>query len=244
MRVRLAKTESGGVATGRHRLPRDADCAVPVTTSPVSSSGAADADDFDDEPSPPSADTPASAETPADVDDSPGDDSARIASASVGARWPRVVAFILLPALLVVLGGAGGYLTWETTSAHFVQQARVESVRAATDGAVALLSYGPDTADKDLTAARERLTGKFKNSYTLFTHQQVIPDARKQRISSVVTVPSAASVRATIDHAVVMVFVNQTFLRDPDPPTSTASDVRVTLEKVGRRWLISEFTPV
>jgi Mce-associated membrane protein len=59
-----------------------------------------------------------------------------------------------------------------------------------------------------------------------------------------VYIPAAASVSATLHHAVVMVYVNQTFMHDPDPPTSTASSVRVTLEKVGRRWLISEFTPV
>ena len=94
-----------------------------------------------------------------------------------------------------------------------------------------MLTYGPDTVDKDVGAARERLTGKFRDSYTLFTLQNVIPNAREKHVSSIVMVPAAAIVRVTTDHAVVMVFVNQTFLSDRDPPTSTASDVRVTLEK-------------
>jgi hypothetical protein len=29
-----------------------------------------------------------------------------------------------------------------------------------------------------------------------------------------------------------------------DPPTDTASSVRVTLDKIGGRWLISAFEPV
>ena len=45
-------------------------------------------------------------------------------------------------------------------------------------------------------------------------------------------------------HAVVLVFVNQTVVVGKDAPTDTASSVRVTLEKVGDRWLISKFDPV
>ena len=95
-----------------------------------------------------------------------------------------------------------------------------------------------------MSAARERLTGSFKNSYTTYTHQVVIPDASQKKITSVANVPAAASVSATTNHAVVVLYINQTFLHDPDPPTSTASTVRVTLDKVGKQWLISDFKPL
>jgi len=243
MQVRLAKMGSAGhaqvrsAAKGRHRLPPDFGVGAGSSSSTSGSSTADVGDGFDEELSPTPHDVP-------DETDEPQHEKAPIPrTRAVGGRWPRVIAFGLLPALTVVLGGGAGYLTWEVISARFVQVARVESVRAATDGAVALLTYGPDTVGKDVGAARERLTGKFKDFYTLFTRQNVIPNAREKHVSSVVTVPAAAIVRVTTDHAVVMVFVNQTFLSERDPPTSTASDVRVTLEKVGRRWLISEFTP-
>jgi Mce-associated membrane protein len=45
-------------------------------------------------------------------------------------------------------------------------------------------------------------------------------------------------------HAVVLVFVNQTVVVGQTAPTDTASSVRVTLDKVGDRWLISKFDPV
>lgn len=236
MRLRLKSgsvdhAQVPGATTGRHRRRGVERELADVPGSPIpSDSATADEDDFN--------------EVPDDVNDTPNDAAESTSPPALGRRWARVVAYGVLPALTVVLGGGAGYLTWKVESAHFVQLARAESVRAATDGTMALLNYRPDTVDKDLSAARERLTGKFKTSYAVFTHQHVIPDARKKHISSVVMVPAAALVRATIDHAVVMVFVNQTFISDSDPPTSTASDVRVTLEKVGRRWLISDFTPV
>jgi Mce-associated membrane protein len=42
----------------------------------------------------------------------------------------------------------------------------------------------------------------------------------------------------------VLVFVNQTVVVGTGAPSSTASSVSVRLDKVGDKWLISEFTPV
>jgi Mce-associated membrane protein len=72
----------------------------------------------------------------------------------------------------------------------------------------------------------------------------VIPGAKQKQISAVATVPAMASVSADPRHAVVLVFVNQTVVVGQDAPTDTASSVRVTLDKVGDRWLISKFDPV
>jgi Mce-associated membrane protein len=88
------------------------------------------------------------------------------------------------------------------------------------------------------------LTGTFKESYTQLTHDVVIPGAKQRHISAVATVPAAASVSANAIHAVVLVFVNQTVNVGTDPPSGTASAVRVTLDKVGDRWLISGFDPI
>ena len=72
----------------------------------------------------------------------------------------------------------------------------------------------------------------------------VIPGARQKQIAAVASVPAAASVSATPEEAVVLLFVNQTVTVGSDAPTATASSVRVTLEKDGDRWLISKFDPV
>jgi Mce-associated membrane protein len=159
-------------------------------------------------------------------------------------RWSRLIAYALLPGLPLLLASAAGYLKWQDASARDAVVARVESVRAATDGTIALLSYRPDTVQKDLEAARGRLTGTFLNSYTSLTHDVVIPGAKQKQISAVATVPGAASKSATANHAVVLLFVNQTVIVGQDAPTNTASSVRVTLDKIDGRWLISGFDPV
>ena len=158
--------------------------------------------------------------------------------------WLRAMVYVVLPALALLLASAAGFLKWQDGSARDAAVARAESVRAATDSTIALLSYKPDTVEKDLDAARGRLTGTFLNAYTSLTHDVVIPGAKQKQISAVATVPAAASTSVTENQAVVLLFVNQTVIIGQDAPTNTASSVRVTLDKVGGRWLISQFDPV
>jgi len=158
--------------------------------------------------------------------------------------WSRVLAYGVLPALALILAMAAGFVKWQDSSVRDAAVARAESVQAAKDGTVALLSYKPGTVDQQLGAARDLLTGDFRDSYTSLTHDVVIPGAKQKQISAVATVPAAASVSADPNHAVVLVFVNQTVILGTSAPTDTASSVRVTLDKVGGRWLISSFDPV
>jgi Mce-associated membrane protein len=158
------------------------------------------------------------------------------------ATW--LLAYGLLPGLALLLTVAAGYLKDQAGLAKESGIARIESVTAAKESTIALLSYTPDTAEKDLGAARDRTTGTFTESYTQLTHDVVIPGAKQKHISAVAKVPAAASVSATPNHAVALVFIDQTVVIGTDQPTDTASSVRVTLDKVGGRWLISGFDPV
>jgi Mce-associated membrane protein len=161
-----------------------------------------------------------------------------------GIVWARWVVYGLVPALALALAVAAGFLKWRDSSARDAQVAAVDSVQAATDSTVKMLSYRPDTVDADLGAARDRLTGSFRDSYTSLIHDVVISGAKQKQISAVATVPAAASVSASQNRAVVLVFVNQAITVGNDPPTSTASSVKVTLDKVGDHWLVSQFEPV
>lgn len=158
--------------------------------------------------------------------------------------WTRLVAFVILPVVALLLGAAAGYLKWEDSSRRDADRAAQAAVAAAKDSTVALLSYKPDTVEKDLGAARDRLTGNFLDAYTQLVNTVVIPGAKEKKISALATVPAAASVSAKADHAVVLLFVDQTVVVGSDAPTNTASSVRVTLDKVGDRWLISGFDPI
>ncbi|MGO8965301.1 hypothetical protein [Mycobacterium sp.] len=179
----------------------------------------------------------------ADVDEA-ADDEADSARERRRINWSRVLAFGVLPGLALLLALASGYFTWVNGSADDTALARTESVRVAGEDAVALLSYKPDSVDKDLGAARERLTGDFKDEYTTLTREVVIPGAKEKHISAVAKVNAAASVSATANHAVVLLFVNQTVTIGEGVPTDTQPVVRVTLDKVKGRWLVSRFDPV
>jgi Mce-associated membrane protein len=159
-------------------------------------------------------------------------------------RRGRVLAYAALPVLALIMALGAGYLKWEDASVRADHAAAIEATGAARASTIALLSYHPETVDKELVAARDRLSGAFRDSYTSLTNDVVIPGAKQKHISAVVAVPAAAAVSATSSHAVVLVFVDQTTTIGDEPPTDTTSSVKVTLDKVGARWLITDFRPV
>ena len=160
------------------------------------------------------------------------------------ARIAAVLACAILPASGLGSGAAAAYLKWRDATARASQSAAIESTAAATDSTVAILSYEPGTVRTSLTGARDRLTGGFRDAYTKLINDVVIPGAEQKKITTLVTVPGAASLSATADHAVVLVYVNQNVTMGNGAPTDTASSVKVTLDKVGGRWLISAFDPI
>lgn len=158
--------------------------------------------------------------------------------------WRRAGAFAILPGLAMSSAAAAGFLKYEDGRGRAIDTARTESIEAAKDSTVALLSYRPDTAEQQLSSALHRLTGTFKDAYASLTRDVVIPAAKQQNISAAASVPAAATVSATPNHVVALVFVNQTVTVSDRPPSDTSSTVRVTLDNVDGRWLISGFDPV
>ncbi|MEV3905499.1 hypothetical protein AB0K11_24540 [Mycobacterium sp. NPDC050551] len=158
--------------------------------------------------------------------------------------WVRLLAFGALPGLALIAALGLGYVKWQHDSTRSERTAAEQSVQAAKDSTVAILSYRPDTVDTELTAAVDRLTGDFRDEYTRLVTDVVAPGAKQQQISATATIPAAASVSATSEHAVVLVLVDQATSIGAAPPTTSASSVRVSLDKVGDRWLISQFEPV
>ncbi len=160
-----------------------------------------------------------------------------------GRRW---VAVLLAVLLVASAGAAGGVYWWVYRSDQLTDSAaQQQAVDAAKQGTVALLTYAPDTLDKDLAAAKSHLTGEFLTYYSQFTDQIVAPAAKQKGVKTEANVVRAAVSDMHPDRAVVLVFVNQvTTSKDrPDPALATSS-VMVTMVKNSGRWLISEFNPV
>jgi Mce-associated membrane protein len=171
------------------------------------------------------------------------DDAEAPVQQSSGFSWTRLLV-AGLPVLALILALGVGYLKWLDGTARESRAAADASVQAASESTVAILSYKPETVDHDLKAAADRLAEPFRQQYTQLVNDVVAPGSKQQHITALATVPAAASVSATGKQAVVLVFVDQTTTIGNDAPTQSTSSVRVSLEKVDGRWLISQFDPV
>ena len=156
-----------------------------------------------------------------------------------------------LPALLVLLVAASAALAGLLLYFQYLPDrgtdaaATKAAITAASEGTVAVLSYAPDTFDRDVSTAKSHLTGDFLSYYTHFTQEIVGPAAKQKSVKTNAVVVRAAVSELHPDSAVVLVFVNQTTMSADRPePTLTSSSVLVTVTKADAKWLISSFNPV
>jgi Mce-associated membrane protein len=167
-------------------------------------------------------------------------------------RPPRMLRNVkIVPVILVVLllisGGAATWLYFKQYRPD--QQTNPDVARAvvsaASDGTVALLSYSPESLDKDFAAAKSHLAGDFLSYYNQFTEQIVAPAAKQKSLKTTAHVMGAAVSELHPDSAVVLVFVDQsTTSKDKPDPSMAASNVLVSLTRVNSNWLITKFDPI
>nr|WP_235434733.1 twin-arginine translocation pathway signal [Mycobacterium heckeshornense] len=123
--------------------------------------------------------------------------------------------------------------------------AKQQAIHAASDGAVAVLSYSANNLNRDFDKARSHLTGDFLTYYTKFTEQIVAPAAQRMQLTQTAKVVRAAVSDLQPNSASVLVFLDQTTLSKEKPkPLVSPSGVRVTLSKVNGSWLIAKFDPL
>lgn len=165
---------------------------------------------------------------------------------------PRVLRNVkIVPAVLVLLLLiSGGTATWLYFKQYRPDQQTDPEVartvvKAASEGTVALLSYSPDSLDKDFATAKSHLTGDFLSYYNHFTEEIVAPAAKEKSLKTNARVMRAAVSELHPDSAVVLVFVDQsTTSKDRPDPSMAASSVLVTMTRVDGKWLIIKFDPV
>jgi Mce-associated membrane protein len=199
----------------------------------------------------------ADAEEPTDVDsgsdiddiDDGGKEPGRLRrfAAQAKKRSSGKVVPIVLALLVVVSLGLLGWQYWfyyrpdRATDAAATKAA----ISAASEGTVAILSYSPDTLDRDFSSAKSHLTGDFLSYYDQFTQQIVAPAAKQKSVKTNAVVLRAALSELHPNSAVVLLFVNQsTQSKDRPEPTFTNSSVSATLTKANGKWLISAFNPL
>lgn len=185
-------------------------------------------------------------EVQADVDSSPKRTERGRRGWSRTLRNVKVVPVLLVLLLLI----SGGVTAWLYIERYQPKQQTDPSVaravvNAASDGTVALLSYSPESLDKDFANAKSHLSGDFLSYYNQFTEQIVAPAAKQKSLKTTAHVIGAAVSELRPNSAVVLVFVDQsTTSKDRPDPSMAASSVLVSMTRVSGNWLISKFDPV
>lgn len=156
------------------------------------------------------------------------------------ARWRPILLTILLVA---ATGFAAGYyygvyrpdLQTDAATSH-------QAIKAASDGAVALLSYSPDTLTRDFNNAKSRVTDHYLAYYQQFAERIVGKSAMEGQVTTTATVVRAAASEMHPNSAIVLVFLKlKTTSKDKPDPVVTSNSIKVGLTKVDDRWLIDKF---
>ncbi|WP_231985443.1 twin-arginine translocation pathway signal [Mycobacterium sp. E796] len=156
------------------------------------------------------------------------------------ARWRSILLTLLL---IAALGNAARIFYFDYRPDLQTDRAAAHQViRAASDGAVALLSYSPETLDRDFANAKSRLTEDYLAYYQRFADQVVGPSAQRGQVTTTATVVKAAVSELHPNSAVVLVFIRQKTTSKAKPePVLTSSSLKVEMAKVNGSWLIDKF---
>ncbi len=162
-------------------------------------------------------------------------------------REARIISYAIL-AVLVLASGAWATLLYFAQYRPDKQTdptVRQEVATSASDGTTAVLSYSSDTLDQDFDNARSHLAGEFLTYFNDFTARVVAPAAKQRPLKTSAEVGGAAVMELHPNSAVVLVFVNQTTTAKDNPkPMTAVSSIRVHMNRVDGRWLITKFDPV
>jgi Mce-associated membrane protein len=157
--------------------------------------------------------------------------------------WPNIVAFVVA---LVCLPAAAAVAVVATNVGHdtSVEQARAAAVSAATSAARDILSYDYRTLGTDIPRAKAETTGLFASQYAS-TSDQLLAQAKQLRAIVQARPAQPGVVSATTHQVVVLLFVDQLSVKQvagAKTPTTRIdqSRVRLTMSKVGGRWLVSQ----
>jgi Mce-associated membrane protein len=142
-------------------------------------------------------------------------------------------------ALIVVLAGAAGYVGQQRFHQHQKEVAVAQALDAARKYAITLTNIDTKAIDQTVADILDGSTGEFKDLYTKSASQlrQLLVD--NQAVTRGHVVESAVK-SASPNKVQVLLFVDQSVTNLAFPkPRIDRSRVRMTMEKVDGRWLVS-----
>ena len=179
-----------------------------------------------------------------------------VVTAAVGApvrwvrsRWRRRPGRVLteLVVAVVVCGLLAGGAWAFQLRAVAVTADRAAAVEAAEQTTTALLSYDPQNVSDLVDRVGPSLTETFRNDYATLISQAIAPATTRQQVHTQAEVVGSSTVLDGVEgnRVVALLFVNQTTRAGEDGAARVAgSRVKVTMDDVDGRWLVSDVTPV
>lgn len=147
--------------------------------------------------------------------------------------------------LVAVLAIAACALLWIRRDGDALESARADAIAMAPALVEDLLTYTSEMVDSDLAAGAGAATGTFKDEFVEFAATTVAPQSKAQGISTSARVVDVGLLGAMFDRVELLMFVDQITTSFAQPaPASSSSRVKVTVERVDDRWLVSELTPI
>jgi Mce-associated membrane protein len=162
----------------------------------------------------------------------------RAATTSTRLTLPR-----LLSALVIVLLAVAVVVSqWQLSDQRSLEGQRTSAVSAAKTDAVDVASYDYRHLAQDFGAVEHEATASFRRSF-IKSSDALTKVLTQYHATAKATVLSAGLVSLSSTAAVVILFVNQTVANTAQKaPTTDDSRIKVTLDRSGGRWLISNLT--
>ncbi|WP_326769167.1 hypothetical protein OG978_35615 [Streptomyces sp. NBC_01591] len=174
-------------------------------------------------------------------------DAGPAATAGPARRWQRIVAAVLVVALLAT-GGAlfakGRELRDTPATSNRALTDSEATTRVAGDVSNALgkvFSYSPQATAVTKESAKQLLAGKALQQYAAL-FGQVEKQAADQKLTLTTHVVRAGVTRLTDDSAHLLVFLDQVYEREGKPPTTAAAQLSVTAQLRDGHWTVVEIT--
>ncbi|SEB93797.1 Mce-associated membrane protein [Streptomyces sp. 2131.1] len=162
-------------------------------------------------------------------------------------RWPRVLAGVLVVALLAagaVMYAAGRQLrdTPATSNRALTDSAATAQVAGEVTNALGkVFSYSPDGTDATKASAQKLLAGKALQQYAAL-FGQVEKQSADQKLTLTTHVVRAGVTRLTPDSAHLLVLLDQVYERKGRAASKAAAQLSVTARLREGRWTIVEIT--
>jgi Mce-associated membrane protein len=156
-------------------------------------------------------------------------------------RW-RATSMAVLVMLVAGSAAAAASLAGRQRDDAAAQRAQTAAMAAATTEIGQILSYDYRDLNADLARAASDTTGEFNGQFGVLSGQLIGPAAAQEHVVTKATVPDASVISSTGGEVVVLLFVDQsTTNKTQKKAQQNVSQVRVTMENVGGRWLVEQF---